>query len=138
MLLITICLCCLLGVSLFAAVGRRRPLQSVRSAYATAPADWPDIPVAALGLFRRDGRINHPVVRSTPPPVPRLRSFNEAQAFVLDRIGIPDGPMPRIVLRLSEYDGPTWTEIVIGDAAIAQLPTAALTGRGDVRDQSFR
>lgn len=127
MLLFSICLLGLFGVSLFTVAEWRRKPASVRSAYASPPADWPDVPVSALGLFRREGRINRRVVRSSPPPVPRLTSLQDAQAMVLARVGAGCDGLPRIALRLSVADGPSWTDLMLDDVVVARLPTRSLS-----------
>lgn len=122
----------LLGLSLLVFAAVRRKIVPVGSARALPPADWPDVPIASLGLFRREGRINQTVDRPFPPPPRRLETFEETQDFVRQWIGTGHSGPGRITLRLATLDGPAWTEVLVDGCVIAQLPTAALTRRSEV------
>jgi hypothetical protein len=126
MLFFSICLSVLFGVSLITFAKLRPKPASVRSAYGMPPADWPDVPVGSLGLFQREGRINAVLIRPAPPKVARLYSFEEAQAFVLKRVRPGTGHIPQIALKLSDSDGPTWTDVIVDGCVIAHMPTAVL------------
>ena len=126
MLFVSICLFVLFGLSLYTFADLRRKPASCRSAYALPPADWPDVPIETLGLFRREGRINQTVVRSSARSVVRLTSFSEAQSFVLDQVDPAKGRPPDIALRLSKTDGADWTDVVLDGRVIAQMPTSVL------------
>lgn len=133
----------------------RRPIPGKRrgrSRDRKPPPGWPDIPVDALGLFQREGRINAPTDRAdrrgmhkpsarSRPSRPcaasasrplRVDTFDAAQDVVLSRVDPGHPHMPQISLRLSERDR-DWTDVLLDGAVIVQVPTAALRARATPR-----
>lgn len=86
-------------------------------------ADWPDIPVDALGLFQPTGRINHRRPREDAPV--RVASFEAAQHRLLEQVKPSILGPPQIALRLSAGDD-AWTDVLLNGALIVQVPTLAL------------
>ncbi|MFA8384985.1 MAG: hypothetical protein ACEPO2_05130 [Pelagibaca sp.] len=126
MLVFTLSLFCLVGLSLLTFLAPAPIRVPGRAKYARPPADWPDIPVDTLGLFRASGRINQPGARPLPPI--RLTSFDAAQDHVLGLVN-PSATEPfRIALRLSA-DGPDWTDVLLNDICVAQVATSGLIAR---------
>lgn len=126
MILFSIILVVLLGVSLLTFAETRQKPTLVRSAFADPPADWPDVPAHLLGVFAREGRINTVMPKPKPVSPRRLHSFKAAQAYVLECADLTRVPLPKIALNLSQDGGPEWTDIRLDDAVIAQVPTKAL------------
>src|SRR6056297_257709 len=93
----------------------RQTRDSGRAVYASPPADWPDIPVAALRLIAR-------------PPV-RVTSFAAAQDILLAQVRSRSADRPEIALRLSPDDG-GWTDVLLDGAVLAQVPTSAMIAHG--------
>lgn len=126
MLLFLCVLVGLFGVSLLTWGASRRATTLERGSYGKPPADWPDIPVEALGLFRRSGLINQPCARSAVPV--RVTSFEAAQQQVLAYVRPTGSDPPHIALRLSD-GGSDWTDVLIDGALVVQVPTATLVAR---------
>ena len=105
----------------------RQTRDSGRAVYASPPADWPDIPVAALRLFDRAGQINTPVLIARPPV--RVTSFAAAQDILLAQVRSRSADRPEIALRLSPDDG-GWTDVLLDGAVLAQVPTSAMIAHG--------
>ncbi|MCK0150259.1 hypothetical protein MWU54_09520 [Marivita sp. S6314] len=141
MFFLTICLLCLLGVSLFVFAGSRKKPTSVRSAYGSPPVGWPDVPVSALGLFQREGRINalpHTPAKSRLPCAiregpPRVNSFRDAQTLLVGMVNPRSNHTPKIGLKLSAQDGPDWTDVFFDGDIVARIPTQELAQSGGMR-----
>lgn len=124
-----------------------RPADST-SRPARDPGPWPQVPVSALSLFHRQGRINAltepgpanpaagpaaypaPSGAKAPPATPkplRVADFDEAQDLLVVLVEKRGGRMPRLDLRLSPVDGKDWTEVLVDGQVLAQVPTARLT-----------
>lgn len=127
MILFSICLLVLLGVSLMTFTEPRPKATSGRSAYDSPPADWPDVPVEALSLFQPKGRINQPMPKPVPPRLRRFRTFGDTQAFVMGMVDPKRRHTPKIGLQLSEMDGPEWTDVLLDGTVVAHVQTMALT-----------
>jgi len=126
MLVFTLSLLGLVGLSLLTFLAPAPIRMTGRAKYARPPADWPDIPVDTLGLFRASSRINQPCARPSPPI--RLASFDAAQDHVLGLVNPSATDPPRIALRLSA-DGPDWTDVLLDDICVAQVATGSLIAR---------
>lgn len=126
MLVFTLSLLGLVGLSLLTFLAPAPIRVPGRAKYTLPPADWPDIPIASLGVFRASGRINQPGVRPLPPI--RLASFDAAQDHVLGLVNPSATDPPRIALRLS-VDGPDWTDVLLNDICVAQVATGGLIAR---------
>lgn len=127
MMLFSICLLVLFGVSLLSFAEPRRKPTSVQSKYALPPNDWPDVPVDDLSLFQQTGRINAPMPDKPRRGLRRFRSFEDTQAFVLGLVDTRQGRVPMIGLQLSSESGPDWTEVICDGQVVAHVCTAALT-----------
>lgn len=125
MVLFTICLLVLLGLSLLTFAEPRQKPTSVQSKYALPPKDWPDVPVDALSLFQATGRINAPMPKRDTPK--RFQSFDDTQAYVIGLVDTWKGKTPTIGLQLSANDGPEWTDIMFDGRIVAHVQTDALT-----------
>jgi len=130
----------------------RRPLpgkRQVPSRDLTPPPGWPDVPVDALGLFQREGRINAPMdhaetrglhtasARSWPCAASagrpqRVDTVDAAQDVLLSRVDPGHAHVPQVSLRLSEHEH-DWTDVLLDGAVIVQVPTAALRARAAPR-----
>lgn len=135
MLFFSICLLALLGLSLTTFAEPRRTTSVKPSPYAHPPVDWPDVPVHALGLFRREGRINQPLPEDRPirRPVQRFQNFDETQSYVLNLVDPKRATPPLIALQLSEVEGPEWTDVMLDGRIVAHVATHALTARDEPR-----
>ena len=128
MVLFSICLLVLLGISLMTFAEPRKKPTSVQSKYAVPPKDWPDVPVDALSLFQPTGRINTPMPKPDRPK--RLQSFDDTQAYVIGLVDTWKGKTPTIGLQLSVNDGPEWTDVMFDSRVVAHVRTEALTSGG--------
>ena len=96
---------------------------SQRGSTRCAVDDWPDVPVDALGLFQRVGRINQPRARPNVPS--RVATFEAAQERLLEHVTPSISGRPNIALCLSPEDD-AWTDVLLNGALIVQVPTQAL------------
>ena len=139
MVLYSICLLVLFGLSLLSFAGPRRKPTSVQSKYASPPKDWPDVPVDALSLFQRNGRINKPMPKKPRPRVRRFQNFDDTQAFVIRLVDELHGQAPKIGLQLSKEDGPDWTNVTVDGRIVAHVQTSALThGKSPPSTRSYQ
>ena len=131
MLFFSICLLVLLGLSLTTFAAPREMTSSLAAPYANPPRDWPDIPVEALGVFQKEGRINQTIStdRPTKRPVRRFKSFDDTQSFVLEMVDPKRTTPPLIGLQLSKRDGPDWTDVILDGHVVAHVETQALMTR---------
>jgi hypothetical protein len=127
MVLFSICLLVLFGLSLLSFAGPRRKPTSDQSKYALPPKDWPDVPVSSVSLFQREGRINAPVPKKPKPRVRRFQNFDDTQAFVIGLVDTLHGKTPKIGLQLSKENGPEWTDVTFDGCIVAHVQTSALT-----------
>jgi len=127
MVLFSICLLVLFGLSLLSFARRRRKPTLGQSKYALPPKDWPDVPVDAVSLFQRNGRINRPMPTKPKPRARRFQSFDDTQAFVIGLVDTLHGQTPKIGLQLSKEDGPEWTDVTFDGRIVAHVQTSALT-----------
>lgn len=91
-----------------------------------SPVDWPDVPIDAIGLFRRTGRIHRN--GSRPRSHVRLASYEDVEEFLCAQTVLVAGQPPKITLRLCGGD-PDWTEVLMDGACLAQVPTAKLVAK---------
>jgi len=127
MLFLSIGLFALAGLSLMVlsrlrARTRRRP-----SPYRAPPPGWPRVDVGDIALFDRIGRINQPINCRRKPHIRRFDSFHAAQDYVIGLVDTRPMRPPQISLRLSDKDGPDWTDVMLDGAVVAHVQTTALT-----------
>lgn len=91
-----------------------------------SPVDWPDVPINAIGLFRRTGRIHQKGSRPRSPV--RLASYEDVEEFLCAQTSLLAGHPPKITLRLCGGE-PDWTQVLMDGACLAQVPTAKLVAK---------